>query len=82
MLSQHEPVLISLAMTPYGGQGWHIMPVVDATSVQYLLLEYVHSDGTPKTQWIDKAAVSSIHDNYDGGKEIAFLARLDKPQTI
>lgn len=79
MLADKKPVLISLAMKPFGGHGWHIMPIVDATKDQYLLLEFVECDGTPKTQWIDKTIVSNIHDTFDGGREIAYLADLGKP---
>jgi len=79
MLAKRQLVLISLALKPFGGRGWHIMPIVDATTNQYLLLEIVESDGTSKTQWIDKAVASTVHDEFDGGKEIAFLANLGKP---
>lgn len=81
MLAEKKPVLISLAMKPFGGRGWHIMPVVDATADQYLLLKIVEADGTPNTQWIDKAVVSTVHDNFDGGREVAYLADLGKPGT-
>ena len=78
-LAVQKPLLISLSMKPFGEKGWHIMPVVDATTEKYLLLEIVQADGTPMTQWIDKAVMSSVHDQFDGGKEVAFLADLGKP---
>src|SRR5262245_59970801 len=28
-LSMKRPLLVSVAQTPFGGDGWHIMPVVD-----------------------------------------------------
>lgn len=79
VLAFKKPLLISLAMKPFGGLGWHIMPVVDATTDQYLLLEFVERDGTPKTRWIDKYVMSNVHDQFDGGKEVAFLADLGMP---
>ncbi|MBA4190900.1 MAG: hypothetical protein C0467_23170 [Planctomycetaceae bacterium] len=79
MLVAQKPILISLAMKPFGGKGWHIMPVVDATTDQYLLLKIVEADGTPNTEWIRKAMLSEVHDGFPGGKEVGFLADLGKP---
>jgi hypothetical protein len=78
-LVKQQPVLISLAQAPFGGRGWHIMPVVDATEDQYLLLEFVESNGTLRTKWIAKADVAAIHDQHDGGCEVAFLSKLGQP---
>ncbi|MEX1028168.1 MAG: hypothetical protein WD049_09215 [Candidatus Paceibacterota bacterium] len=80
-LAKKQPVLISLALSSFGGRGWHIMPVVDATDAQYLLLEYVGSDGRVRTRWIDKLEVARIHDEYDGGCEVAFLSKLGEPTS-
>jgi len=73
-LEERQPVLISLTHQ----HGWHIMPVVDATEDQYLLLENVDADGTLKTRWIGKAELSQVHNSMEGGKEVAFLAELSK----
>lgn len=81
VLAMKKPLLISLAMKPFGDSGWHIMPVVDATTDQYLLLVFVELDGTLKTRWIDKSVISTVHDEFDGGKEVAFLADLGKPKA-
>lgn len=78
-LLKQQPVLISLAQEPFGGRGWHIMPVVDATEDQYLLLEYVESNGKLRTNWINKGKMADIHDQYDGGCEVAFLLDLGEP---
>lgn len=79
MLAERKPVLISLAMTPFGGRGWHIMPIVDADADKYLLLKVIEADGTPRTEWIEKSVVVMVHDRFKGGKEVAFLAKLGKP---
>ena len=79
MMSARRPVLISLALKPFSLDGWHIMPSVDATDDKYMLLEYVESDGTPWTHWIDKSDLAQIHDRFDGGKEVAYLADLGRP---
>jgi len=73
-LAKQYPVLVSVTQLR-GSQpvGWHIMPVVDIKTGSYLLLRVVQADGKPVTQWIDKSQLAQIHDQYDGGKEVAFL---------
>lgn len=78
-LAKLQPVLISLAQKPYGGTGWHIMPVVDATGDKYQMLEFVEASGTCRTKWISKTEVATIHDQFDGGCEVAFLSNLGQP---
>ena len=72
--ADQKPVLVSVTQLR-GGQpvGWHIMPVVDIKTGSYLLLRIVQADGTPITQWIEKSEIARIHDQYEGGKEVAFL---------
>ena len=72
-LAERRPVIVSLANAPYGGRGWHIMVVVDATATDLILLEYVDQQGTPHTKSISKADFVYIHDNFSGGDEIAYL---------
>lgn len=74
MLAAKQPVLISLALKPRNRVGgWHIMPIVDATTDQYLLLWIVDPNGTAHTEWIDKSTMAAVHDQFEGGKEVAFL---------
>jgi hypothetical protein len=81
MISKKRPVLVSITSVAQGiPRGWHIMPIVDATSDSYLLLVIVEPDGTPRTQWMPKKQVEHIHDNYEGGKEIAYLAEAETVQ--
>ncbi len=72
-IAQHRPVLLSLAMAPLNGQGWHIMPVVDADDETFTLLMVMTKDGKPNLMKIQKQLVAEIHDRFDGGKEVAFL---------
>jgi hypothetical protein len=73
-LAEQNPVLVSVTQVQ-GGQpvGWHVMPIVDMKLGSYLLLRVVQANGKPVTQWIDKSQLARIHDQYDGGKEVAFL---------
>ena len=74
-LAAQRPVIVSLANAPYGGPGWHIMVVVDATATDLILLEYVDQLGNAHTKTVSKADFASIHDNYPGGDEIAYLKK-------
>jgi len=73
LLGQKKPVLVSIANAAFGGPGWHIMPIVDATADEFVLLEYVEPSGKTHTKPIKKADVAKIHDNHAGGDEIAYL---------
>ena len=75
-LKSRQPLLISLAMVANGQlRGWHIMPIVDADATRYRLLEYVDASGKKKTRWIDKKELARLHDQYPGGKDVAYLKR-------
>lgn len=71
-LANRQPVLVSIANKPFGGQGWHIMPVVDATDNELVLLKAVDADGTPETCVLWKEQFVRIHDNYEGGDDVAY----------
>jgi len=80
-LARQKPVLLSLTQLRSGlSTGWHIMPIVDATAEAYLLLRFVRKDGTAITQWTKKSTIARIHDEYQGGKEVAFLKTSDHPK--
>jgi hypothetical protein len=70
---EKRPVVVSIANEPFGGKGWHIMPVVDATADDLILLKGVDASGTPKTCNLRKDEFIRIHDCYDGGNDVAFL---------
>jgi hypothetical protein len=70
-LAEKNPVLISFSNGP--DQGWHIMPVVDATSDKLLLLESVDSAEKSHLRELPKTQLVWIHDHYKGGDDVAFL---------
>lgn len=72
-IADQHPVLLSLAMTPLNGSGWHIMPVVDSDDQNFTLLFVMTADGKLNTMTINKQMVAYIHDNVAGGTEVAFL---------
>jgi len=72
-LSKKQPVLVSIANEPFGGQGWHIMPVVDATEDKLILLKNVDENGTPETCELTKEKFILIHEQYTGGDDVAYL---------
>lgn len=76
LISTRKPVIVSLANAPFGGLGWHIMIVVDATEDDLTLLDYVDGNGRANTRTISKKWFVSIHDHYPGGDEIAYLPNL------
>ncbi len=72
-IARQHPVLLSLAMQPLNGNGWHIMSVVDSDNDNFTLLLVMTPDGKLNTMTINMQCVASIHDNYAGGVEVAFL---------
>jgi hypothetical protein len=73
-LSRKEITIVSLAKSPNGRDGWHIMPIVDADATHLYLFNYMAADGTIDVRPIAKTEFTRRHDEWDGGKELAFLA--------
>jgi hypothetical protein len=73
LIFHRKPVIVSLANAHFGGHGWHIMVVVDATEDALTLLEYVDPNGAAKTKTISKKEFIRVHNHYPGGVEIAYL---------
>ncbi len=73
MIQKKKPVLVSLALTPAGG--WHIMPVVDSDADTLTLLQHVDKAGMPHTQIVKKSDFVLRHDKWNGGEDIAYLAK-------
>jgi hypothetical protein len=73
MISNKKPILISLALTPPGQRGWHIMPVVDSTDDELTLLYGTLQNGSFQVMNMKKTDLVAIHEQYDGGNDIAFL---------
>lgn len=49
------------------------MPVVDADELSFSLLNRAGESGINHLIWIEKSKISQIHDEYEGGKDVAFL---------
>ena len=75
LIGQKKPVLVSITNRPNGGNGWHIMPVVDFSEEDLILLKYVDQDAKVYTCTISKNDFVSYHENYEGGNDIAYLKR-------
>jgi len=73
LLGNSQFILISLAMSPFGSMGWHIMPVVDADDEFLHLLYIVDKAGNPDVRPIKKKDFVQIHEAFDGGNDIAYL---------
>jgi hypothetical protein len=74
-LGSQQPVLLSIALEPFDGSGWHIMPVVDATDDELILLKVMKPDGTKRICRLLKEEFVRIHNEYDGGRDVAYLDR-------
>lgn len=70
-LRAKQPTIISLTLRPEGG--WHIMPVVDADQDALTLLWSIDSSGNVKTARITKVEFVRVHDQWPGGKDVAYL---------
>jgi len=75
LLRERRPTLVSIALEPFGERGWHIMPVVDLTDREFLLLHHMNADRSVQLCKLSVAEVARIHDVYEGGDDIAFLER-------
>jgi hypothetical protein len=77
--AQQLPVLVSLFMAAVfeGGAGWHIMPVVEAADDELTLLHSVLADGRCQVLRVPKSDLVRIHDEFPGGKEVAYLALVE-----
>jgi len=72
-ISEQRPVVVSLTNKPYGGEGWHIMAVVNATAAGLTLLDYIDKAGNEIIKTVSKADFVKYHNQYPGGDDIAYL---------
>lgn len=73
-LQQKSPLLISLALEPFGWPGhYHIMPVVDIDDDTLTLLVIMKPDGNPELLPLAKQKFVQIHDSHQGGDDVAYL---------
>lgn len=75
LISRKLPVLVSLALAPFGGRGWHIMPVVDSTENTLTLFWGLDENNLPQTKALKKKDFVTVHEKYAGGDDIAFLEK-------
>jgi hypothetical protein len=72
-IAARRPVLIALALAPFGHAGWHIAPIVDVEDDRLVLLWSISPDGKATLLKLPKAELVRIHDSFLGGEEVAFL---------
>lgn len=73
IVAREKPVLVSVPLEPFGYPGWHVMPVIEKSDDDYLLLHSVSELGAPHVLAADREALVSIHENYQGGHDIAYV---------
>lgn len=76
---QALPVLVSLFMAAVfeGSAGWHIMPLVEASNDELTLLHSVLTNGRCQVLRVPKSELVRIHDEFPGGKEVAYLEPVE-----
>lgn len=75
-IQKHQPTVVSIALeglTNGASRDWHIMPVVDSDADHLVLLHAVTTSGQATVLRLPKAEFVRIHDNFQGGHEVAFL---------
>lgn len=75
LIEQKKIVLVSITNAPDGGNGWHIMPVVDSSDQILTLLQYVDQEAKIYTRKVSKNDFVNYHNNYEGGNDIAYLMK-------
>ncbi len=71
-----KPLLVSVAVVKEGHlRGWHIMPIVAVDATRYCLLQNVTANGDKNIWWINKTELARLHDEFPGGKDVAYLKR-------
>lgn len=71
LIKKNIPVLISLKNIQQSG--WHIMPVIYIDDEKLKLISNVDQTSTPHICIIEKEKIIQYHDNYPGGKDIAWF---------
>jgi hypothetical protein len=73
-ITKHRLILVSIALLPiFNVLGWHIMPVVDIDKDNLTLLYSVETNGRKQILKLKRLDFISIHNNFDGGDDVAFL---------
>lgn len=79
-VDNQKPILISLNMGPVLRiPGCHIMPVIEIDDENLSLLYNVTEKRISEVLQLKRSDVISIHDNYNGGDDVAFLEEITQP---
>lgn len=76
LVCQGKPVLVSIPLKPFGYPGWHVMPVIEFSNDDYLMLHSVSSLGRPQVLTITKDDLINAHASYQGGHDIAYVESI------
>ncbi len=78
IVSQKIPLLISLSQPPYNKNIWHTFLVVAMNEKELILYGGMFSPDQYDIRQILKSEIIRIHDEYEGGKDVAFLIKKQK----
>jgi hypothetical protein len=56
--------------------------VVDSTPDEFVLLQVVDKMGKTQTQKIRKADMAKVHDQFEGGNDIAYLSKVIERKSV
>jgi hypothetical protein len=70
---ENNIILVSIAQEPFGNIGWHIMPLVNIIDDKLIFLKVMLMNGHKEMFELKKNQLIEIHNNYEGGKEVAYL---------
>lgn len=74
-LSASNIILLSLWQGTIGTPNWHTMPLIGIEPAKLLALYGVDPKGKEDIKVLDDSFLINIHDNHDGGHDVAWLER-------
>jgi len=74
LIEQNMPCLISLNIEPFGGRGWHIIPVISVETDTIGLL-WTDERNPRRIVAVPVNDFIRIHDTLPGGKDILFIEK-------
>lgn len=72
-LSRQQPILLSLSLAHIQINGWHIMVIIGSDQDNLLLFKCMDKNNKPEVISITKKEIIKIHNQYSGGKDVAYL---------
>jgi hypothetical protein len=73
LVNRGIPVIVSLNLQFFGQNGWHIMPVVGINDDTITLIHDKNMDGVVNFIELRAPVFIDIHNNYDGGDDVAYI---------